>query len=88
MLLLQQGLDEEHQKFKDDLVDFFMNIKDKVRIEEVDLQMPDPIFTLGTQNNKKCTTCNEFANIHCINCSSNVWLCVDHWRNHKTDHHA
>ena len=65
-----------------------MSIKDKVRMEEEeDLKMCEPIFTSDTQNNKKCTTCNEFANIYCINCSSNVWLCVDHWRQHKTEKH-
>jgi hypothetical protein len=33
--LLQQGLDEEHQKYKDEIVEFFMSIKDKVRIEDL-----------------------------------------------------
>ena len=38
-----------------------MSIKGKVRMEEEDLQMSEPVFTSGTQNNKKCTTCNESA---------------------------
>jgi hypothetical protein len=33
--LLQQGLDEEHQKYKDKIVKFFMSIKDTVRIEDL-----------------------------------------------------
>jgi hypothetical protein len=33
--LLQQGLDEEHQKYKDEILEFFMGIKDKVRIEDL-----------------------------------------------------
>jgi hypothetical protein len=33
--LLQQGLDEEHQKHKDEIVEFFMSIKDKVRLEDL-----------------------------------------------------
>jgi hypothetical protein len=33
--LLQQGLDEEHLKYKDGVVEFFMSIKDKVRIEDL-----------------------------------------------------
>ena len=33
--LLQQGLDEEHQEYKDKIVQFFMSIKDKVRIEDL-----------------------------------------------------
>lgn len=32
---LQQGLDEEHQEYKDKIVQFFMSIKDKVRIEDL-----------------------------------------------------
>ncbi len=33
--ILQQGLDEEHQKYKDKIVELFMSIKDKVRIEDL-----------------------------------------------------
>jgi hypothetical protein len=33
--LLQQGLDEEHQKYKDNIIEFFMGVKDKVRIEDL-----------------------------------------------------
>lgn len=33
--LLQQGLDEEHQKYIDEIVELFMSIKDKVRIEDL-----------------------------------------------------
>ncbi len=31
-----------------------------------------------------CMTCNEFANIRCKNC--NVWMCVNHWREHARNH--
>jgi hypothetical protein len=33
--LLQQGLDEENQKYKNKIVEFFMGIKDRVRIEDL-----------------------------------------------------
>ena len=35
--LMQKGLDAEHQKYKNknEIVEFFMNIKDKVRIEDL-----------------------------------------------------
>jgi hypothetical protein len=33
--LLQQGLDEEDQEYKDKIVQFFMSIKDKVRMEDL-----------------------------------------------------
>jgi hypothetical protein len=83
---LEQGLEEENQKYKDELVEFFMSIKHTVRIE--DLQMAEPIWT-SDREKAKCSVChNAFANIHCINCSSgNVWLCTDHWREHKVNKH-
>jgi len=33
--ILQQGLDEEHQKYKDEIVELFMSIKDKVAITDI-----------------------------------------------------
>jgi hypothetical protein len=43
------------------LVDFFMSIKDKVRIE--DLTIHEPIFTLKNRQKAKCSVCQEeFAN--------------------------
>jgi hypothetical protein len=33
--VLQQGLDEENLQYKDQIVKFFMGIKDKVRIEDL-----------------------------------------------------
>jgi hypothetical protein len=80
--LLEQGLDMGYQKCKDGLVDFFMNIKDKILHE--DLSMSEPIFPSNEQK-KQCSTCNDFANIHCTN--HNVWLCVNHWRQHKIGSH-
>ena len=85
--VLEQGLDDdEYQRHRTEIVDLFMNIKDKIRIE--DLTLYEPIFTLSTQKSK-CTICQEFANIHCINCSNNdnVWLCVEHWIQHKINYH-
>ena len=82
--LLQQGLDnEEYQRHKHELVNLFMNIKDKIKIE--DLTFYEPLFTSNIQKSK-CSICQEFANIHCINCN-NVWLCTDHWMQHKTECH-
>jgi hypothetical protein len=82
--LLQQGLKEEYQQYDDQIVEFFMNIKDRISIE--DLRMYEPIFTSNIQKSK-CSVCQEFANIHCINCNNNnVWLCVDHWKQHKESH--
>ncbi len=33
--VLQQGLDKEYQKYKHKIVELFMSIKDKVRIEDL-----------------------------------------------------
>jgi hypothetical protein len=81
--LLQQGLREEYQQYKYDLVEFFMNIKDRISIK--DLRMYEPIFTSNMQKSK-CSVCQEFANIHCINCRD-IWLCGDHWLEHRTYKH-
>ena len=83
--VLEQGLDdEEYQSHRDELVTLFMRIKDKIKKE--DLIIYEPNFTSNKQKSK-CSICREFANIHCINCSSNVWLCVDHWVQHKAECH-
>jgi hypothetical protein len=81
--LLQQGLEEEDKQYKDELVDFFMSIKDKVRIEDLIVYEPTSSFKRGKS---KCLMCEEFANIHCINCID-VWLCVDHWLQHRAHKH-
>jgi hypothetical protein len=83
--LLQQELDdEEYQKHRAEIVNLFIGIKDRIKIE--DLTLYEPIFISNIQKSK-CSICNEFANIHCINCKDNMWLCVDHWRHHKVDYH-
>jgi hypothetical protein len=33
--VLLQGLKEEHMQYKDNIVGFFMNMKDKIRIEDL-----------------------------------------------------
>jgi hypothetical protein len=87
--VLEQGLvDEEYQRDRDELVNLFMGLKEKDKIKIEDLTLYEPIFTSNTQKSK-CFICQEFANIHCINCSNNnVWLCVDHWVQHKTECHT
>jgi hypothetical protein len=58
LIVLQQGLKEEYQKYKDQPIEFFMSTKDKVRIE--DLIVYEPIWTLKREKGK-CSICNEFA---------------------------
>jgi len=81
--VLEQGIDEEYIKFKDSLVEFFMSIKDSVRIE--DLNVRPPVFKSNCLKGK-CSICGEYANIRCTNCT-NLWLCTDHIEQHKLHHH-
>jgi hypothetical protein len=82
--LLQQGLEKEYQQYKAQIVDFFMGVNDKVRIE--DLIVYEPIYSSNREKGK-CSICNEFANIHCVNCKDNIWLCIDHWKYHRGEYH-
>ena len=85
--VLEQGLDdEEYQRHRGELVNLFMGLKHKIKIEYLTLY--EPISTLYIQKSK-CSICQEFANIHCIICGNNkdVWLCVDHWQQHKIECH-
>jgi hypothetical protein len=81
--ILEQGLDEENLKHKDVILNFFMSIKDKVRIEDLFIT---PNYGITNNNNRqqyaKCSLCQGFANIYCVNCN-NASLCNDHWRHHR-----
>ena len=88
--VLDQGLEEEHQKYKDNIVNFFMSIKDSIRKE--DLFNAHNLDVFCTDDNRKqkqyakCSICQGFANICCVNCN-NVWLCIDHWKQHRANKH-
>jgi hypothetical protein len=85
--VLEQGLDDEgYQRYRDELVNLFMSLKEKDKIKIEDLTLYEPIFILNIQKSK-CFICQEFANIHCVNCKDNIWLCVNHWRQHKMECH-
>jgi hypothetical protein len=89
--ILKQGLDKENQKNKDQLLSFFMSIKDKVRIDDL-FYVPSNYHSTTTDSKVQrryasCSLCGEFANIHCRNCIHNsTWLCVDHWQDHRSEH--
>jgi hypothetical protein len=85
--VLEQGLDEEHQKYREKIVEICMSIKDSVLKEGGDNACAS--YNNGHQKQKQhmnCSICQGFANIHCINCKS-IWLCVDHWKQHRDDEH-
>ena len=88
--VLEQGLDEDNLKYKDYLLDSFMTIKDKVRIEDLFITPNYRTYDNNSQQQyaKKCSLCQGFANIYCVNCNSMVWLCNDHWKQHKIDYHV
>ena len=85
--ILEQGLDEENLNYKDHLLNFFMSIKDKVRIEDLFIAPNSYNSNNYLQQYAKCSLCRGFANIYCVNCY-NIWLCTDHWRQHKIDYHV
>jgi hypothetical protein len=85
--ILEQGLDEENLKYKDHFLNFFMSIKEKVRIEDLFIAPSSSISNNNGQQYAKCSLCQRFANIYCVNCN-NIWLCVDHWRQHRINNRS
>jgi hypothetical protein len=61
-----------------------MSMKDKVNIEGLIVYEP---FWDSQKRKKECSICNEFSNIHCVNCKDNIWLCIDFWQYYKVDYH-
>jgi hypothetical protein len=86
--VLEQGLDEEHQKYKEEIVEFCMSIKDFILKEGGDNTSASYSSDYQRQQRQhaKCSICQGFANIHCINCNS-IWLCVGHWKRHMGHRH-
>jgi hypothetical protein len=80
--VLEKGLEEQYLSKKEFIVKLFMSIKDKIKKEDLTVQ---PSFTSNMKTS--CMTCQEFANIHCMNCS-NVWLCSSHWKQHQVERHT
>jgi hypothetical protein len=65
----------------------FRGRKYEEQIRKEDLTVHEPIFASHEQKSK-CVICQGFANIHCTNCSGNVWLCIDHWGLHGKGHES
>jgi hypothetical protein len=85
--VLEQGLDEDNLKYKVDILNFFMSIKDKVRIEDLFIATTSSISNNNGQQFAKCSFCQGFANIYCVN-GNDIWLCNEHWIKHKGEHHT
>ena len=70
------------QQNKDKIIDFLMDNKDLIRIN--DLRVYDIIYQSFEQK-KNCNVCNKLSNIICMNCNK-VWLCKKHCKEHKINH--
>jgi hypothetical protein len=67
-----------------------MNIKSEVKIEDLFITQDHHLSNSnnnGQQQYALCSLCRGFANIYCVNCN-NVWLCTEHWGQHKIDYHS
>ncbi len=87
-LVLDEGLDPEYLQYKDQMIEYFTSIRDRINIEDLRV-----LHEVGSANRIKneCDICKSFANIHCVNCQEadkSAWLCVDHWRDHSSKHHS
>ena len=74
---------------KQNIIDFLLDNKDSIRIE--DLKIYEPIYKCYREKGN-CHVCNALTNIICKNCSKNshynnneVWLCIDHWIQYRID---
>ena len=86
-ILLEEGLGPEHLQFKDQIIRFFIHIRDSISIEDLTKVCGTSLPNETRSKKNECSICNEFANIHCITCIDNsTWLCVDHWRDHSSYH--
>jgi len=93
---------EEYKKHKEEqkillkenkqkIIDFIIDNKDSVRIE--DLKSYEPVYRCYREK-VNCIICNIVTNIICKNCYNNnshnnkeVWLCTNHWQEHKIENH-
>ena len=72
---------------KEAIIDFLLDNKDSIRIE--DLKICEPIYRCYRKKGN-CHICKSLTNIICISCSNyknEVWLCTNHCQQHKIDKH-
>ena len=85
----QLKIQEEEQQIllknnKQNIIDLLLDNKDSIRIE--DLKIYEPIYKCY-RDKGNCQICNSLSNILCINCNENIWLCTNHWKQHKIENH-
>ena len=68
-----------------------MSLKDCIQEDLFEASNSNASYTNNSQRQQQpyaeCSICQQFANIHCVNCQSDIWLCTDHWKLHKEDKH-
>jgi hypothetical protein len=79
------------KKNKQNIVDFIIDNKDSIRIE--DLKIYESIYKCYREKGN-CHVCNRLTNIICKNYHNNsyhnnneVWLCIYHWKQYKIENH-
>jgi hypothetical protein len=70
------------------IINFLVDNKESIKVE--DLKSYEPIYKCYREKGN-CIICNTVTNIISIsynNYNNNeVWLCVYHWKQHRTDNH-
>ena len=85
--VLLDELRPEHLKYKHQIINSFIYIRDRLSIEDFIKICGTPLPSEARKKKNECSICKSFANIHCVNCKDNSnWLCVDHWRDHRSEH--
>ena len=67
--------------------DFIFNNQDSIRVE--DLKISEPFYKCYRKKGN-CIICNNLSNIICTNCCNSheeIWLCTNHWQQHKIEKH-
>jgi hypothetical protein len=73
---------------KETIINFILSNKDSVKIGDLNYE---PIYKCYRQKGN-CHICNTITNIICKNCNNyrnkEVWLCTNHWKQHKIENHV
>ena len=84
-------LEEEQQILlsedkRHNIIDFILNNKDSIRVEDLNISEP---FYKCYREKANCSICNSLSNIICTNCNNHeeIWLCTNHWQQHKKEKH-
>ena len=72
---------------KQNIIDFIIDNKDSIKIE--DLKIYEPVYICYREKGN-CQICNNISNIICISCSNynnEIRLCTNHWQKHGIENH-